>query len=174
MTRTPWILGGLAAALLLQHPARADDELNAASAKVFAEAIAAVEKKDWAVCRTKAIGVWQQIKNPKVAGILGICEAELKMHRDAAEHLDSFFANQKGSTACPGGPGGAGGRGGAGGGGRGGPSVGIAFLGTAPEETTPAEISLGAAGPGGAGGNGGPGNIATSGAAGLAAERQAW
>jgi hypothetical protein len=99
VNRTPWYLGGLSAALLLHQPARADEELNAASAKVFGEAIAAVEKKDWAVCRTKAIGVWQQIKNPKVAGILGICEAELGMHRDAAEHLDFFFANQKGSAA---------------------------------------------------------------------------
>jgi hypothetical protein len=76
--------------------------------------------------------------------------------------------------ACPGGPGGAGGRGGAGGGGRGGPSVGIASLGTGPEETGPITITVGAPGAGGPGGNGGPGNIATDGALGLAAERQSW
>ncbi len=84
--------------LLSAEPAYADGlELNEASKKVFGEAVDAVEKKDWAVCRTKAIGVWQQIKNPKVAGILGICEAELGMNRDAAEHLDYFFKNEKGT-----------------------------------------------------------------------------
>jgi hypothetical protein len=79
-----------------------------------------------------------------------------------------------GAGACSGGPGGAGGRGGAGGGGRGGPSVGIAYVGTAPSEEGSIEISIGAAGSGGLGGDGGPGNQATAGAMGLSIERQDW
>ena len=79
------------------QPATAQ-ELDEASVKVFSEAIKAFDKKDWAVCRTKAIGVWQQNKSPKVAGILGMCEAELALNAPAAEHLEYFFKNQKGST----------------------------------------------------------------------------
>lgn len=99
MRRSLLSLGLLLPALFAESPVVADEPLNAASIDVFNEAVAAVEKKDWAVCRTKAIGVWLQFKNPNVAGILGICEAELGMHRDAAEHLDFFFAQQKGATA---------------------------------------------------------------------------
>jgi hypothetical protein len=98
VNRTPLYLGWLCAAALVHQPAHAEEELTEASTRVFREAIAAVGKKQWADCRTKAIGVWQQVKSPKVAGILGICEAELGMHRDAAEHLDFFFVNQKGAA----------------------------------------------------------------------------
>jgi hypothetical protein len=85
----------LAATCLAPGPAHADTELTAASKKVYEEAVAAANKSDWALCRTRAIGVWQQIQSPTVAGMLGICEAELGMHKDAAEHLDFFLKNQK-------------------------------------------------------------------------------
>ena len=86
-------------AMLLSAPAQAEEEeLNQASKKVYEEALTAANKSDWALCRTRAIGVWQQIKSPSVAGILGICEAELGMNRDAAEHLDFFLKNQKKGT----------------------------------------------------------------------------
>ena len=86
-------------AMLLSAPAQAEEEeLNQASKKVYEEALTAANKSDWALCRTRAIGVWQQIKSPSVAGILGICEAELGMNRDAAEHLDFFLKNQKKAT----------------------------------------------------------------------------
>jgi hypothetical protein len=89
-------LGLLTLLLAPVRPAHADDEeLTQASKQVFREAIAAYDKNDWAVCRTKAIGVWQQIKNPKVAGLLGMCESELGLNRDAAEHLDFFFKKAK-------------------------------------------------------------------------------
>ncbi len=79
------------------HAARAqasDPELTDASKRVYEEAVAAANKADWALCRTKAIGVWQQIKSATVAGMLGICEAELGMNKEAAEHLDFFLLNQ--------------------------------------------------------------------------------
>jgi hypothetical protein len=98
VNRTPWYLGWLCAAVLVHQPAQAEEELSDASARVFREAIAAADKKQWAECRTKTVGVWQQVKNANIAGLLGICEAELGMHRDAAEHLDYFFANQKGTA----------------------------------------------------------------------------
>jgi hypothetical protein len=42
--------------------------------------------------------VWQQVKSANVAGILGICEAELGMNKDAAEHLEFFLAKQTKAT----------------------------------------------------------------------------
>jgi hypothetical protein len=91
----------LAATCLAPGPAHADTELTAASKKVYEEAVAAANKSDWALCRTRAIGVWQQIQSPTVAGMLGICEAELGMHKDAAEHLDFFLKNQKKADPHP-------------------------------------------------------------------------
>ena len=79
------------------HAAPGDTELTDASRAVFTEAIAAASKNQWAVCRTKALGVWQQIENPKVAGLLGSCEAELGMARDAAEHLDFYLLRDDGA-----------------------------------------------------------------------------
>jgi hypothetical protein len=88
-------LAALALTLTLTpQPARAQDELSQASKEVFKEAISAYSKENWAVCRTKAIGVWQQVKSVKVAGVLGMCESELGLNRDAAEHLDFFLQNQ--------------------------------------------------------------------------------
>lgn len=87
------------AVLTLTPQAHADeDDLNQASKKVFQEARSAAEKGDWALCRTRAVGVWQQVKSPNVAGILGICEAELGMNKDAAEHLEFFLAKQTKAT----------------------------------------------------------------------------
>lgn len=77
--------------------------------------------------------------------------------------------------ACRGGSGGKGGRGGAGGGGRGGPSVAIAYVGTAPIETTGVMLDVAETpAPGGPGGNGGPTNMGGVGAMGFTALRQAW
>jgi hypothetical protein len=58
-----------------------------------------------------------------------------------------------GSFSCHGGAGGDGGRGGPGGGGLGGHSLGIAYVGAAPQQTS-VDFQIGAAGPGGDGGNG--------------------
>jgi hypothetical protein len=87
------ILSGFA---LCQQPREAHaDELTEAAKKVFDEAVDAMEKRQWAVCKTKAAGAWAQFKAPRIAAVLGLCEAELKLNRDAAEHLDFFLANAK-------------------------------------------------------------------------------
>ncbi|NUP12486.1 MAG: hypothetical protein HOW73_41100 [Polyangiaceae bacterium] len=77
-----------------------------------------------------------------------------------------------GGGACSGGPGGKGGRGGAGGGGRGGPSVGIAYVGDAPDESGSVEITIAEAPA--AGGDGGGGNVTGNGADGVHELRQEW
>ena len=88
----------LAIATTTAGDATADStDLNEASRAVFKEAVQAASKKEWAVCRTKAAGVWDQVKNPTVAALLGACEAELGMHRDAAEHLDYFLQRDTGA-----------------------------------------------------------------------------
>jgi hypothetical protein len=69
------------------------------------------------------------------------------------------------AAACGGGAGGQGGRGGSAGGGLGGHSLGIAFLGQAPMQTTGVVINDGSAGPGAIGGDG---NATLTGAAGVA------
>lgn len=82
----------LLAALLVEGSARAaQPDLSEAERAVFAEAVAAAAKEDWALCRTKAAGVWDTNKNPTVAALLGSCEAELGMDQQAATHLDFFL-----------------------------------------------------------------------------------
>jgi hypothetical protein len=72
--------------------ARAQDPpLTEAAVAIMKEAARASDEKQWAVCRTKAAGVWDQTKSFRVAGLLGRCEAELGMYRDAAEHLDFYL-----------------------------------------------------------------------------------
>lgn len=84
--------------LLSIGPALAGDtRLSAAEEAVFNEAIDAANKKDWALCRTRAAGVWDKNKDPTVAALLGTCEAELGMSRDAAEHLDFFSQRDDGT-----------------------------------------------------------------------------
>ncbi len=68
-----------------------EPDLSEAAQAVFREALAAAAKKDWGLCRTRAAGVWDSHKNPTVAALLGVCEAELGMNREAAMHLDFFL-----------------------------------------------------------------------------------
>ncbi|NUP12086.1 MAG: PEGA domain-containing protein [Polyangiaceae bacterium] len=97
-TRLTIGIGALVCASAMAGDVRAQgsNELNEASRAVFKEAVQAAGTKDWAVCRTKAAGVWDQVKNPTVAALLGACEEELGMHRDAAEHLDFFLQRDSG------------------------------------------------------------------------------
>jgi hypothetical protein len=75
------------------------------------------------------------------------------------------------NDSCPGGQGGKGGKGGNGGGGAGGPSVGIAFIGTAPQQTT---VTIAVAAAPAAGGADGAGATtgAGAGAAGVVSQTQ--
>lgn len=58
------------------------------AARVLREAAAnAAEKKDFATCKTKAAESFARAKQPQSVGLQGVCEAELKQWRDAAEHL---------------------------------------------------------------------------------------
>lgn len=61
--------------------------LDEARRQLYAEAIQALEKGDWATCRVRALGVWTQKQHPQVAGLLGVCEEKLGLYQDAAEHL---------------------------------------------------------------------------------------
>jgi hypothetical protein len=93
----PTLLG--VAVLSFVSPARAGDpDLTEAGQAVLMEAAKAAQKKDWAVCRTKAAGVWDKVKHPTVAALLGACEAELGMAREAAEHLDFFLQRDDGKN----------------------------------------------------------------------------
>lgn len=74
-------------------------DLDAARQTVFAEAVQAMLNKDWATCRVKALGVWTQKQHPQVAALLGICEEQLKLYPDAAEHLDYHRKNDAGKSA---------------------------------------------------------------------------
>jgi hypothetical protein len=52
------------------------------------EAVEAAKKGDWETCRQKSAASFDTDRQPKAAGLLGYCEVELKLFRDAAEHLD--------------------------------------------------------------------------------------
>lgn len=43
--------------------------------------------KKWEECRVKTLGTWTAGKHPQVASLLGLCEVELGLFRDGAEHL---------------------------------------------------------------------------------------
>lgn len=88
----------LATTTLAAQPAKPGDELGEARRALFAEAIAAMEAKDWATCRVKALGVYSQIQHPQVAALLGLCEEQLNMHAEAAQHLDHYKKNDDGSS----------------------------------------------------------------------------
>ena len=81
----------LVASLPFEASAGPSDELTQAARKVMKEAGDAANRSEWALCRTKAVGVWDQFKRPSVASLLGSCEVELGMNREAAEHLDFFL-----------------------------------------------------------------------------------
>ncbi len=100
-SRSPHSLTTLTCLALLctVAPAAAEEpDLTDAGQAVLMEAAAAAQKKDWAVCRTKAAGVWDKVKHPTVAALLGACEAELGMFREAATHLDFFLQRDDGKN----------------------------------------------------------------------------
>ncbi len=78
-------------AIAASQPALAGESppvgLDEARRQLYAEAIQALEKGDWATCRVRALGVWTQKQHPQVAGLLGVCEEKLGLYQDAAEHL---------------------------------------------------------------------------------------
>lgn len=62
---------------------------SGADAKALREAAAdAYSKNDFETCQTKATEALTQGKEPQTVGLLGLCQAELKVWRDAAENLD--------------------------------------------------------------------------------------
>jgi len=73
-------------------------DLDSARRAVFMEAVKAFEAKDWATCEVKADGVWSQKQAPQTAALLGLCEAELGKHAEAAEHLDYHRKNDPGGN----------------------------------------------------------------------------
>lgn len=84
-------------------PALAQDDaapkdLDTARKALFVEALQAMAKKDWATCRVRALGVWSQKPHAQVAGLLGICEANLGMDLEAAEHIDYYRKNDDKSS----------------------------------------------------------------------------
>jgi len=102
MTRPPARRWCYLATLIALCPLAADaapGDLTDAARKVMSEAGDAANRSDWALCRTKAVGVWDKFKRPSVASLLGSCEAELGMNREAAEHLDFFLQHDDKSNA---------------------------------------------------------------------------
>ena len=76
----------------------APKDLDAARKALFIEALQAMAKKDWATCRVRALGVWSQKPHAQVAGLLGICEANLGMDLEAAAHIDYYRKNDDKSS----------------------------------------------------------------------------
>lgn len=92
----------LAAALLFPATALAQTESpppqraplsDQARVAIMTEGIAALEKKDWQVCREKVLRAWESQKGLQTAAILGLCEEGLGLNAEAAEHLDYFRKN---------------------------------------------------------------------------------
>ncbi|MFO0615271.1 MAG: PEGA domain-containing protein [Polyangiaceae bacterium] len=93
------------AALVLLMPQGSSADPTAPSAKdvddarVLREAAAAAaEKKDYPTCKEKAALSFEKAKQPQSWGLEGLCEAEMKQWRDAAEHLAyavQFDTNEK-------------------------------------------------------------------------------
>ncbi len=75
--------------LCMGSTARADDHDPSTQARTLRDAAAdAASKKDFETCRSKAAEAFALVKEPQAAGLLGLCEAELHLWRNAAEHLD--------------------------------------------------------------------------------------
>jgi len=72
--------------------------LTDAARAVLREAVDAANASDWATCRTKAAGVWDSIKHPLAAGLLGSCEVELGQFRQGAEHLRFAIDHDEGQS----------------------------------------------------------------------------
>jgi len=76
----------------------APHDLDVARKALFVEALQAMAKKDWATCRVRALGVWSQKPHAQVAGLLGICEGNLGMDLEAAEHIAYYRKNDDKSS----------------------------------------------------------------------------
>jgi hypothetical protein len=72
------------------------EAMKAARRELFAEALRDMAAKQWEACRVKTLGAWAARKHPQVASLLGICEVELGLFRDAAEHLHYALENGEG------------------------------------------------------------------------------
>jgi hypothetical protein len=72
--------------------------LTEAARGVLREAVDAANAGDFATCRTKAAGVWDSIKHPLAAGLLGSCEVELGQYRQGAEHLRFALDHDEGKA----------------------------------------------------------------------------
>jgi hypothetical protein len=88
----------LSASFAAPTVAHADDEaMSAATKALFTEAVKAYEAKDYALCRVKALGAWGAKQHPQIASLLGICEEEAGLPREAAEHLGWAIDHGEGS-----------------------------------------------------------------------------
>jgi hypothetical protein len=63
------------------------EAMKEARRQLFKEALLAMGAKKWEECRVKTLGTWTAGKHPQVAALLGVCEVELGLFRDGAEHL---------------------------------------------------------------------------------------
>lgn len=59
----------------------------------YNKGVAATQVKDWQTARKAFAEAWKLSKHYQVAANLGWAEYELKLYRDAAEHLDYFLKN---------------------------------------------------------------------------------
>jgi hypothetical protein len=64
--------------------------------KLFADALRDMADKQWEACRVKTLGAWPARKHPQLASLLGICEVELGLFRDAEEQLHDALENGEG------------------------------------------------------------------------------
>ena len=80
-------------------PPNKADEVMDARQRAFDEAVAAMARRDWGECRVKTLGAWAVKKDATIAGLAGVCEVELELYRDAAEHLHFAMANGEGEVA---------------------------------------------------------------------------
>lgn len=79
------------------QPASGDTEaMKEARRKLFTDALRDMADKQWEACRVKTLGAWAARKHPQVASLLGICEVELGLFREAAEHLHYALENGEG------------------------------------------------------------------------------
>ena len=67
------------------------DALTDKAGSLYDEGMAAYGKSKWAEARASFLAAWALKKHWQIAGSLGDCEAQLGLHRDAAEHLAFFL-----------------------------------------------------------------------------------
>lgn len=66
-------------------------EDEAAARKLLEDAAAARAKNDFATCRDDASAAWKKFHHAQIAGLLGLCEVELGLHGEGANHLAEFL-----------------------------------------------------------------------------------